>query len=281
MLVFLAFLVFSPAIVFLITLIPFQFLKLFKQPKLDRDWDGLHKLLPEIVFSRSNKDEIFVRNIRDAKYNPNYEFENRVSYLNKKYNINDIEKVWIMVNPYGPFQTHVLLSFQFGEYLNEASFLTASYEPRRIRGKDFEVYHALYKTFEGLYIFALEEDTFFVRTNVRKADNLYLYPLNIEKEKSKELFKSLIEDMNNCYRQPFFYKIWTRNCLTEIFKHLKKVGILDYTKLDARNVNALLEKYKLVDSPHKYKISFNKDLQADELYSIKVRENILKNLLVE
>lgn len=285
MLQFLGFLIFSPivffAVAFVVTLIPFQIIKFFQNPKLNREWNNLHRLLPEIIYNE-NKGELFIKNIRNARYNPVFEFENKVEYINKRYNLKDISKLWILTNPFNFLQTHVILSFQFGENPFTASYLTLSYELRSAEVADFSGAKALYKLFEGYYILGTEEDLFYVRTNVRKNDGeYYLYPLNIEKEKLQKIFLNFIDKINDHSQKAYKYKVFSRNCLTETLGILRQEGVLNFKFYDYFFINRMIYKNKVVtdqnnssfkDFLNKHIIINTGGLEANNTYSTGLRK---------
>ncbi len=261
----------------------FQVIKFFQKPKLDKQWDSLFKHLPEISHNEKT-GEIFVKNIRNTKYKENSEFKNEVNFLNKHYNLNNLSKIWLMLNPWAPFQSHAILSFQFGEHILESTFLTASYEVRKVNPLDFYTSQTVFKNFEGHYILATENDVLYVRTNIRKDNKLYLFPLNIEKEKCQKIFLNLTKEINSYSKQPFFYRIWRRNCLTETFKFFKQEKILNYSFFGLLNAPKLIYKNNLVENisqekeiPFKEFLEKNKihvpvNAKQDEHFSFKIRE---------
>lgn len=278
MLTFFAFLILTPIVCLGIIFLFAQVIIFFRKAKLNRDWDSLHKLLPEIIYNQHN-GEVFVRNVRNAKYNPAFEFENKVGYQNKRYNLKDLSKLWILVNPYATLQSHVILSFQFGDKITHASFLTLSYELRKTYAEDFSTTQTLYKIFEGYYLLATEEDVFYVRTNIRKNDgDYYLYELNIPKESLDKLFLAFVKRVNSYFSKALKYQFFSRNCLTEIFTVMKEENILKYNYFDYFFVRNLLNKNKeLIKSVHK--IENTKNLKPDENYSLHLRLSIDRNHL--
>lgn len=285
MIIFLEFLFLVPITFLAFFLSFFQIIKFFQKPSLTKKWNSLCENLPKIIFSKNTQEngEVLVKNIRDAKYKNNSEFENQVNFLNKKYNLNNISKIWMMLNPWAPFQTHVILSFQFGESLPDASFLTVSYEVRKLNSVDFYTSQTIFKNFEGFYILATEEDVFYVRTNIRKDENLYLFPLNISKEKSQEIFLNLAEQINSYAKKPVFYRVFRRNCLTETFKLFKQAKVLNYSYFDLFNVMKLIYKSNFVENFSNkeksfdefskiYKVKVPVKSEPDKHFSLKIRE---------
>lgn len=284
MLIFLLFLILSPIIVaicvFLVVLFFSQILKLFFKPKLSRKWDSLHQKIAEIDLKESG--EIFIRNIRNAMYNPNYEWENKIEYQNKKFNLNNLEKIWLLVNPYSPLQSHVILSFQFGSEQMLKSFLSISYEVRKTNPENFNIFSILFKSFEGFYLISTEEDCIYLRTNIRPDTPVYLFPLEASKEQIQRTFKDLVSEIQIYKEKAFTYDIWNRNCLSEIFKHLYKNQIIKTrNKFKYFDILKLLYNQKIVSNTlnlnfteFRKKYSINKKtkgLLPDENFSIKIR----------
>lgn len=287
MLVFLLFVVLSPIIAFLLITIPFQIFKMFFKPKLHRKWHNLFKELPYGTIDPN--DNVYIRNIRYARYNPNYEYECNVNYLNKKYNVNDLEKAWLFVNPYGLFQSHIILSLQFSSDNIVRNFLTVSYEIRKSNPMDFQVSSLIFKNFEGHFILAPEEDTVFVRTNVRhnyEETHMYMFPLNIPKDVLQKIFLEIIAEVNDYHDNAHFYRVYNRSCVTEIFKYFKKYGLVDYkTNFVLSNVIKFLYSSKLIDGSSnisyaqfkkKYYITGKTEgLQPNENFSFELRKRVV------
>lgn len=280
-LTFLYFLIGAPIATYIIVLIPFQIIKIFKRPKLNRDWLGLNKRLSEI---KTVGSDILVSNVRNFTYNPIYEYEYKSEWLNKKYNLNDLKRVWLVVNPFYIFQTHIILSLEFSHDI----FLTVSYELRKAEAKDFKFSDLLWRKFESYYLLATEQDTVFIRTNIRNINqnnSVYLLPIKATEDQLKNIFLSLTGDINLYSGKPFFYNFYSRNCLTEILKHFKKANILSYrNSFQLLNIMKFIYKSNLVEGSEKltykkfkekYKISDKtKNLKQDENFSYKIREGI-------
>jgi hypothetical protein len=243
---FLGFLVLAPATFFLVTIILFDILKKIWKPKLNRKWDNLDKLLPSISLNEKS-GEMFVKNIRNARYNPVFEFEYKVEYLSKKYNLSDLCKLWVIKNNLG-------FSFQFGADLHSASFLTVFYEVRKVDAVNFSLPQVLYKFFEGYYLLATEQDAFFVRTNIRSDGNKNLiYEIEMNKEKLQKIFLEFVKKINQYEQHAYEYKFYKRSLLSEVFRNLKK------------NESVQIKKYRIKNT---------NNLKADEHYSLRLRSQL-------
>jgi hypothetical protein len=212
---FLGFLIFAPLTFFLALTILFDIFKKVRKPKLNRNWDNLDKLLPSITLNEKN-GEMYVKNIRNARYNPVFEFENKVEYLSKKYNLTDLCKLWVIKKGFG-------FSFQFGDEIHHASFLTCFYQVRKEDAVNFSPEQLLYKFFEGYYLLATEQDAFYVRTNIRPGgDKSLIYEIEMEKEKLKEIFLEFVKIINQYEHQAHEYKFYKASLLTQVFRKLRQ-----------------------------------------------------------
>lgn len=278
MLTFFAFLIFTPLILFLTFFLTIQIFKILQKPKLKRDWYPLFSKLPNINLAHIHSTgEIFIKNVRNTKYSES-ESVSKVNYTHKKYNLSNIKKLWVFVAPYGPLQSHIIFSFEFGSEHTPASFLTISYELRKTNILDFNIYKTLFTNFEGFYLVATEEDVIYLRTSIRKDGDVYLYPLDLSKDQVKRVFLNLCSEINTYETHPKFYRILHRNCLTEMLKHLKNEKLLKYNFLKLLNVNRLIFKSHLIQKIKDREVSLD---SFKETHKIKVSHDLNLDTLQE
>jgi hypothetical protein len=72
--------------------------------------------------------------------------------------------------------------------------------------------------FELMYVIADESDIIKLRTNYRK-NQVYMYPIQTEKEKIQALFRSMLIRADKLSREPEFYNTLWNNCTTSILIH--------------------------------------------------------------
>ncbi len=72
--------------------------------------------------------------------------------------------------------------------------------------------------YELAYVVATEDDIVKLRTNYRK-NEVYMYPINTEKDKMEALFRSMLIRADKLTREPEFYNTIWNNCTTSILQH--------------------------------------------------------------
>ncbi len=194
-------------------------LNLFTKPSNNRDWADDQTVLSTATIQG---DIVTVHNIRNFTYASTTSFTK--DWYNKSYNVQNLERVWYIVEPFSgiPGSAHTFLSFEFNEN-GKKEYLALSVEIRKEKGEAFHPIKALFNTYELMYVAGDEEDLIKLRTNYRK-DEVYLYPVKADKEKVVALFMDMIERMNTLEKHPEFYNTLTNTCTTNIAKHIRKVS---------------------------------------------------------
>ncbi|MFM2414772.1 MAG: hypothetical protein RI911_465, partial [Candidatus Parcubacteria bacterium] len=175
---------------------------------------------PNAVQDIATPDVFTLSNIRNITYRGE-EFANYTTeWLQQKYDIRDLQKVWFIENNYASLQSHIMLTFEF----SGSRFLSVSVEVRKENAQDFEVWHVLYKNFYVFYILATEYDIVYLRTNIRKSPT-YRYELNLTPDQQKALFKSICSSMQATYDNNLLYKVFRSDCVTTLLKNFLAAGI--------------------------------------------------------
>ena len=107
---------------------------------------------------------------------------------------------------------HPILSFDFGE----AGHLCFTIETRQRSGQSYSSVAGFYRQFELIYIAADEGDVVRLRTNFRKATDVYLYRLKASPEHQRAYFLAYVRRLNELRVQPEWYNALTNNCTTNI-----------------------------------------------------------------
>jgi len=198
----------------LILLVLYVLHGVFMNPRLDREWTDDQKILATVDFIDENT--VAIKNIRNISYTATSDYS--VGYYDKTINIDDIDSVWYMVEPFGSFgAAHTLVSFGF----NDGSYLSISVEIRKEKGESFSPIKGIFRQYELVYVIADESDVIKLRTNYRK-DEVRLYPINAEKEKIQEVFVSMLKRASELATKPEFYNTISSNCTTNIVKHVRE-----------------------------------------------------------
>ncbi len=200
---------------FFLFLIPLFFIFIIPKPSLDRNWSLDQKILSEIIFFWNTVD---IKNIRNFKYNSENDYE--PYYYDKKYSLEELESVYYMIEPFSDYNwpAHTMLSFWF----SDKSFLAVSAEIRKEVWESYSPFLGLLNKYEIVYILWDEKDLIKLRANYRKND-VFLYPIKIEKNKIKELFKLVLKRADKLSKDPEFYNTITNTCITSILKHVNFV----------------------------------------------------------
>jgi len=172
--------------------------------------------------------EITIKNIRNINYHTTSDYD--LAYYDRTINIDDLESVWYLVEPFGRFgAAHTLVSFG----LSDGTYISISVEIRKEKGEDFSVIQGLLRKYEILYVIADESDVIKLRTNYRK-DVVRLYPIKTEKEIIQSVFLSMLERADELTRVPELYNTAVNNCTTNIVKHARKFSYKDIPWYDLR-----------------------------------------------
>jgi hypothetical protein len=245
-------------------------------PRLDRDWNTDQAVMPH---AEINGDQIKINNIRNINYTSTSDY--KVDYYDKTFNLNDLEKVWFMVEPFNESDigaAHTILSFEFANN----QYVAISVEIRKEKGESFGAIKGLFNNYELMYVIADEQDVIKLRSNYRK-DKVYLYP--VKAEKAKELFLSMINKANDLALHPQFYNTIANNCTTNIARHINnvtssRVPFYDFRYLFPAYSDELAYENGLIDTDlsleqarEKYLINSRAEKYADDPnFSEKIRE---------
>jgi hypothetical protein len=248
-----------------------------EKPSLTRDWTQDQKILAESTVDGNN---ISIKNIRNIYYRTTSDYD--VSYYDKTFDLNKLESVWFMVEPFsghGAGAAHTLVSFGFegGEYV------AISVEIRKEQGETFSPLKGMLRQYELVYVIADEQDVIKLRSNYRK-DKVFLYPVTTTKENMQKLFVSMLDRANKLAKEPEFYNTLTSTCTTNIVSHVNDIVPnripLSYKVLMPAYSDELAQKIGLIDNTvpidelrAKYLINEKAEKFADDFYfSQKIRE---------
>ena len=209
---------------------------LSQTPSLYRDWDSVDAILPTMTWSG---DIVTVDNIRDHIWKTDTEFTLR--YQKLSYDLNEIEWVDYIITPFsdqdGPAHTMLSFAFSWGRHI------VISGEIRKERGESFDAIRGFLNQYELAYVVATEDDIIKLRTNYRK-NQVIMYPIKVEKENMKLLFRSMLVRADKLAREPEFYNTLWNNCTTSILAHLNtlrkdKLDGWKYTLLSSHSDQAI------------------------------------------
>ena len=235
-------------------------------PLAERNWNVDQRILPEISI---DGDKVSIKNVRNFIYRTTDDYTPR--YYDTTFNLNDIESVWFMVEPFSqnPGAAHTLVSFGF----KGDKYIAVSVEIRKEVGEHFSATKGLLRQYELMYVLADERDVIKLRSNYRK-DQVFLYPIDAGKDKIREMFVDMITRGKRLQTHPEFYNTLTSTCTTNIVSHLNKITPknvpLDYRVLLPGYSDRLAYELKLIktdlsfeEAREKFKINERAEKYAD------------------
>ena len=177
-------------------------------PKNDRNWRPENARLLDFRFVDG---QVEVQNIRNFVWNSDDQYD--VQWETRRYRIEDIETVDMIVSHFiaGPV-AHVFVSFGF----KDGRYLSLSLEVRQEEGEGFSTIGGFFRQYELALVGGDENDLIFSRTNIREED-LYIYPLQMEKIQMQMLFLEYLSKANRLKHQPRWYNTFISNCTTILF----------------------------------------------------------------
>ncbi|MGH8108168.1 MAG: DUF4105 domain-containing protein [Arenimonas sp.] len=186
------------------------------RPSNNRDWTPDTQRTASAIFSG---DSVQVKNVRNAHYRSKSDYD--VHWEDRSYDLNKLESVWFMVEPFSDWRgpAHTLLSFGFanGEYV------AISVEIRKENGESFSPVGGLLRQYELIYIVGDEHDLIGLRANHRH-DDVYLYKMRATPQQARGLFTSMLKRANEVAQHPEFYNTLASTCTTNIVEHINVMG---------------------------------------------------------
>lgn len=197
-------------------------------------------------------DSVTVHNVRNFRYNGSEREEDLIpAYYDKTYNLNNVKRVWFVVEPFKDLRiaAHAFLSFEF----SDGSYLSISIEARKQKGQVYNLFKGMLHTYPLIYIATDERDAIMMRANVRKSQ-VYIYPVNLpDKKYAKILLTDMLNRMNEIVAHPKWYNTLWANCTSSIARHVNaiqpgRLGFLPWQLWATGFADELAFKAKLIDT---------------------------------
>ncbi len=192
---------------------------LLKSPSHDRQWKTEYRLLPHAEIAG---DMVTVRNIRNFSYDADGGVR-AADYYDRTFDIASLRSVTYGISHfYGYGLAHTFLSFEFS---NDRR-LVISIEARQEIGEFYHPLDGLQREYELIYVVGDERDIIGLRTHIRK-ERVLLYEISIGRERSRMLFRSMVQRVNEIREQPEFYNTLADNCTTGIVRYAERLSLFD------------------------------------------------------
>jgi hypothetical protein len=186
------------------------------EPSNDRQW---LRDVAKPATAEFDGDLVTLRNIRDFEYRSEFDYTPR--WYDKTFDLRALDSLdLIAVYWMGDAIAHTFLSFGFGD-----ERVAISIETRKEEGEDYSTLAGFFRRYELYYVVADEKDLIGLRTTYRDPnEDVYLYKLNIPKEKIQELFLQYATTLNRLSKQPEFYNTATTNCTTNLVTNVRAIA---------------------------------------------------------
>ncbi len=186
-----------------------------RQPSSERDWAPDQVRLPQTTI---DGERARIDNVRNNLYRSTTDYD--VRWETRDYNLDRLESVWFIVEPFGDWRgpAHTFLSFGFAG----GDYVAISVEIRKERGESFSPWAGLLREYELMYVVGDERDLIGLRANHRR-DAVYLYPIRTSAEGRRRLFLDMLARANALAEEPEFYNTLTSTCTSNIVDHIEAI----------------------------------------------------------
>ncbi|MCH6256878.1 DUF4105 domain-containing protein [Puniceicoccaceae bacterium K14] len=217
---------------------------LAQEPSNERDWKAEIARLPKINLTG---DFLKISNLRDFNWKSISEHEE--SWIQSTYDLNDLERLDVIVVPFGPsdLMAHVMLSFGF----KGGQHLALSIEARLEEGEPYSLIGGAARQLELIYLFGTEPDLLGLRIFHRK-NQVFLYPLDVPITFAEDLLLELCYAANQLHEKPKFYATLRHNCTTTLLRHASRIteSPVGFSReiLFPAKLGELLHRFELLDT---------------------------------
>jgi Domain of unknown function (DUF4105) len=162
-------------------------------------------------------NRILVHNVRDCDYRSETEYSN--CWSDRTFDLSQLRGVdFFFVNWGIPWIGHPIVSFDFGQNQHLAFSIEARYRV----GQTYSSILGFFRQYELIFIVADERDVIRLRTNYRKAEEVYMYRTNVPVHIARKLFLTYIAYLNRLNDHPEWYNAVTKNCTTTINREISE-----------------------------------------------------------
>lgn len=185
------------------------------RPSNDRHWADDVARLPS---GQVHDHLVTLHNVRDFDWRSDSDYD--VRWDTREYDLDHLVRADAILSYWGSRAiAHAMISFGF----DDGRHVVFSVEIRKKRGEAFSEIGGFFKQFEMVLVAADERDIVRVRTNVRGED-VYLYPMTLERSTMRALFLSYVDAANQLHERPAFYNTITSNCTTLVYRMARQMA---------------------------------------------------------
>jgi len=219
-------------------------------------------------------DRLTMHNVRNFRYTGNGAILEEL-WETREYDLDTLQGLELFLSYWGSNHiAHTILSWNFGDNHH----LAISIETRKDKTQDYSAIKGFFKQFELSYVAADEKDLIGLRTNFRK-ERVYIYSLNVSKQRSRALLESYLGEMNKLVNEPRFYDALKQNCTTTIRLHNRMIDPdnlppMDWRIIASGHIDELLYEHGVLDLDlpfaelkQKSRIDHRMQLKGEEQFS--------------
>lgn len=178
------------------------------RPSNDRDWQPDVAVLPWAEFEG---DSVTVHNVRRCEYRTETDYDVRLE--DRVYDLNRLTSLDLFLVHWGsPLIAHTMVSFGF----DDGRYLCFSIEVRKKKGDAYSSIRGFFRQYEILCVIADERDLVWLRTNVRRGEDVRLYRLKPRPDVPRKLLTRYLDVATRLRERPMWYNAVTTNCTTSI-----------------------------------------------------------------
>lgn len=191
-----------------------------REPAADRNWTPDNARVPEVRFDGTTAT---VHNVRNFEWRSESEFTER--WESRTYDLDRLESVWFIVEPFGDVRgpAHTFMSFGFADSAGAVEYVAVSVELRKEVGESYDPIRGMLREYELTYVVGDERDLVRLRSNIRR-DSVYLYRVQTTPEKGRILFRAMLERAARLGSSPEFYHTVKNSCTMNIVNHVNTIA---------------------------------------------------------
>ncbi len=198
-------------------------LRALRRASQNKNWVPEHSVPAKIEIRENGRVNIY--NLVKAEYKD--ALTAKVDHEILSFKLEDLDKLYFLIElfevktPFGTIEpAHAFLTFE----LKDGYCFSISVAGRRKLGERVNFKRIIPLKNEIIYKIIREKDTLIGRVCYEK-DTVYRYRLKLSKKQVKDIFVSMANTVNRLHDKAEWFDTFTRNCTTEIMKHLRQAGI--------------------------------------------------------
>lgn len=182
------------------------------QPSAHADWS------PDVArtaWITIDGDRVTIHNLRNCDYQTETSYTN--CWTDRTVHLSQLNGVDFFLVTWGPrWIAHPIVSFQFGDNDHIAFSIEARYKV----GQSYSAILGFFRQYELIFVAADERDVIRLRTNYRRAEEVFMYRTNLSPGAALRIFLSYVDYLNQLRDQPEWYNALTRNCTTTLDRQI-------------------------------------------------------------